>query len=300
MCVCVCVRAILSVSISGQLQRMAPKRFGIQFLLIHLLFLPGLPLLHQLFHHKMPQIQNRQRRIWWHHWLVIYPCGSSWAKHVKTTNSQNLKQADSIEAYCQMSLSFKAVSELHQQISSNGSVTYNHTRLMGWWAACATARGYQQVVNTPFNNRVELPFCRSTGNSVPIGCHLAGRKEYVRTSVGREIICTHTPFPPRQWSNLIPTAGALPSGWPQQHIEARKVSFRPHRATQSFIDLNFGPCVPIKPISAYFKLGHLKINATFELRSFISMWTRELQADLPTPLSDSGRFGFTQSQQTSK
>lgn len=60
---CVCVCALFFPFPSGQLQRMAPKRFGIEFLLIHLLFLPGLPLLHQLFHHKMPQIQNRQRRI---------------------------------------------------------------------------------------------------------------------------------------------------------------------------------------------------------------------------------------------
>lgn len=135
---------------------------------------------------------------------MIYPCGSSWTKHVKTTNSQNLKQADSIEAYYHMLLflqsSFRAASAniFKGRVSSLQSHQFNE--IVG--CLCRICQRFINSKNTPFNNRVELPFCRSTGNSVPIGCHLAGRKEYVRTSVGREIIRTH--YPPAPVEQLNP------------------------------------------------------------------------------------------------
>lgn len=174
---CVCVCALFFPFPSGQLQRMAPKRFGIEFLLIHLLFLPGLPLLHQLFHHKMPQIQNRQRRIWWHHWLVIYPCGSSWTKH-KTTNSQNLKQADSIEAYYHMLLflqsSFRATSA---NIFKERSAPSNHTSLMRLWDACVgSAKGLSTAKTPPLTTELSSLFVVVPVTLYPLDVILQGEK----------------------------------------------------------------------------------------------------------------------------
>ena len=189
---------------------MAPKRFGIEFLLIHLLFLPGLPLLHQLFHHKMPQIQNRAK-IWCRHWSFTHvdPLGQNMLKQQTAKTWNKLIQLKLIST-CYFS--FKVVSELHQQSSANifkGRVSSLQSHQFNEIVGCL-CRICQRLINsknTPFNNRVELPFCRSTGNSVPIGCHLTGRKEYVRTSVGREIIRTH--YPPAPVEQLNPPQPVL-------------------------------------------------------------------------------------------
>lgn len=67
-----------------------PKGFGIEFLLIHRLFLPQLPLLHQ-FHHKMPKIQNRQKNNLMASLTGDFSMLIERSKNAKTTNSQTDK-----------------------------------------------------------------------------------------------------------------------------------------------------------------------------------------------------------------